>query len=320
MLKNIGKFGCLIAILSLPLVGVGQTYKLAITQIVEHPALDSCRQGIQDELAAQGFTVGDNLEWIFENAQGSIPNTVSIAKKFVGEKPDVIVSIATPSAQAVASAAKGIPQVFSAVTDPVGAGLVKSLQNPGAGISGVSDLSPINTHMELIKDIVPNLKTLGIVYNSGEANSATLVKLVKQAAQKMNFTVKEATVSRSSEVLGATQSLVGKVDAIYIPTDNTVVSAFESVVKVAEQANIPLISGDINSVERGAVAALGFNYYDVGRQTGILVAKVLRGEDPGKYPVETVQKTELYVNPGAAKRMGISLPDALVASAKKIVK
>lgn len=296
-----------------------QNYTVAVTQIVEHPALDAAREGVKDELAEQGFVVGENIEWVFENAQGSIPNTVSIAKKFAGLKPNVIVSIATPSAQAVAGSAKGIPHIFSAITDPVGAGLAVSLAEPGNGTSGVSDLLPIKAHMELVKKVVPNLGTLGVIYNSGEANSITLVRLVKEAAQEMGFSVKEATVAKSTDVLSAAQSLVGKVDAIYVPTDNTVISVFESVVKVAEQAKIPLIAGDTDSAKRGAAAALGFNYYDLGRQTGVMVAKVLRGEDPGTFPVETVQKTELYVNPAAAERMGITLSEELIASAKEVI-
>jgi len=294
---------------------------VAITQIVEHPALNSCRKGIKDELAESGFVEGKTLKWSFENAQGSPATAAQIAKKFSGAAPDVVVGIATPSAQALASSARNIPMVFSAVTDPVGAKLVASMDKPNEGnTTGVSDLSPIDSHMALVKTIVPHAKRLGVIFNPGEANSATLVDLVKQFAPQHGLTVVKAGAPKSSDVLAAARSLVGKVDVIYIPTDNTVISAFEAVIKVATQAKIPLISADTDSVKRGAIAAQGFNYYDLGRQTGKMVVRILRGERAGDIQPEGVSKTDLYLNPEAAKRMGITLSADLLASAKAIVK
>jgi len=294
---------------------------VAITQIVEHPALDAVHNGVKDELAAQGYTEGENLKLSFESAQGAPATAAQIAKKFAGEQPDVVVGIATPSAQALASSARGIPLVFSAVTDPVGARLVKSMDNANGGyVTGVSDLSPIDSHMALVKTIVPQATRLGVIYNPGEANSATLVALVKKFAPSHGMTVVEAGAPRSSDVLAATRSLVGKVDAIYVPTDNTVVSAFEAVIKVAAQADIPVISADTDSVKRGAIAAQGFNYYDLGRQTGKLVVQILNGKNVGDIQPQGVDKTELYVNPESAKTMGITLSDDLIKSAKQVVK
>jgi len=294
---------------------------VAITQIVEHPALDAARNGVKEELAAQGFVEGENLKWTYESAQGAPATAAQIAKKFAGEQPDVVVGIATPSAQALASSARDIPLVFSAVTDPVGAKLVKSMEdNSGSNTTGVSDLSPIDKHMALAKQIVPTAKNIGVVYNPGEANSATLVDLVKQFAPAEGLTVVTASAPKTSDVLAATRSLVGKVDIIYIPTDNTVVSAFEAVVKVAQQANIPVIAADTDSVKRGAIAALGFNYYDLGRQTGKIVADILNGKSPSEIPAQGVTKTELYVNPEAAASMGVTLSDEFISSAKEVVK
>ncbi len=294
---------------------------VAVTQIVEHPALDACRKGVKDELAEQGFIAGKNLKWSFENAQGSPATAAQIAKKFAGETPDVVVGIATPSAQALASSARHLQQVFSAVTDPVGAKLVKSMEKANGGnITGVSDLSPIDRHLQLIKTIVPKAKKLGVIFNPGEANSVTLVELVKKYAPKHQLEIIEAGAPKSSDVLAATRSLVGKVDAIYIPTDNTVVSAFEAVLKVAIEAKIPVISADTDSVKRGAIAAQGFNYYDLGRQTGKMVAAILNGKKAGEIQPEGVSKTELYVNPEAAKLMGITLSEELIQSAKEVVK
>jgi len=294
---------------------------VAITQIVEHPALDACRKGVKDELTDAGFVEGKNLKWSFESAQGAPATAAQIAKKFAGENPDVVVGIATPSAQALASSARGIQQVFSAVTDPVGAKLIKSMDKANGGnITGVSDLSPIDSHMALVKMIVPSAKKLGVIFNPGEANSATLVALVKKYAPDHGMEVVEAGSPKSSDVLAAARSLVGKVDAIYVPTDNTVVSAFEAVIKVATEAKIPVISADTDSVKRGSIAAQGFNYYDLGRQTGKMVVAILNGKKAGEIQPEGVSKTELYVNPESAKKMGVTLSEALIKSAKEVVK
>ncbi|TCS61004.1 ABC transporter substrate-binding protein [Varunaivibrio sulfuroxidans] len=304
----------------MPLAAQGAEKSVAITQIVAHPALDACRKGIKDALADAGYVAGKNLKWTYESAQGSPTTAAQVAQKFIGEAPDVIVAIATPSAQSVAANTKTIPLVFSAVTDPVGAKLVSNMEHPGKNITGVTDLSPIGAHMRLIKRIVPTVKRLGIVYNPGEANSVSLVNLVKSEAPKIGMSVVEAAAYKSSDVLDATRSLVGKVDAIYIPTDNTVVSAFEGVVKVAEEAKIPLFAADTDSVKRGAIAAAGFNYYDVGRQTGAMVARILNGEKPGDMAVEGVSKTELYLNLRAAAKMGVTVPTDIVKEAKDVIR
>jgi len=300
--------------------GVAGAASVAITQIVEHPALDACRQGVKDELASRGFVVGKNLEWTYESAQGSPTTAAQVAKKFAGLEPDVIVAISTPSAQTVASAARSTPLIFSAVTDPVGAKLVKNADKPGGLITGVSDLTPIGAHMDLIKRVVPSATRVGVIYNPGEANSVTLVGLVNEHAPAKGMSVVEAGATKTSDVLTAARSLVGKVDAIYIPTDNTVISALEAVIKVGMDAQIPVITGDTDSVKRGAVAALGFNYYDVGRQTGVMVARVLNGESPGDIAVEGVTKLELFVNPAAAEAMGVTLPAGMVDEAKEVVR
>ncbi len=293
---------------------------VAITQIVEHPALDAVRQGVKDVLQEAGWVEGENLKWNYQSAQGATATAAQIAKKFAGENPDVIVAIATPSAQAVAASARQSNIVFTAVTDPVGAKLVASWDAPGEKITGVSDLTPIDQHLKLIKDALPDAQRIGVIYNPGEANSVSLVKLVHQHAPELGLSVVEAASPKSADVQTATRSLLGKVDAIYLPTDNTVISALEGVIKVAQQADIPVFAGDTDSVKRGAVAALGFNYYDVGRQTGDMVVAILNGKAPGDIPVQGVQKTELYVNPQAAERMGLTLKPALIQRAKVVVK
>jgi putative tryptophan/tyrosine transport system substrate-binding protein len=296
-----------------------ETKTVAVTAIVEHPALDAARKGIQDELAVAGYEEGRNLRFVFESAQGNPATAAQIARKFVGDAPDVIVPISTPSAQAVVGATKDIPVVFTAVTDPVGAKLVSDLTRPGGNVTGMSDLSPIGLHLDLVRQIAPATKRLGVIYNPGEANSMTLLELIKREAPARQLEIVEAAAPRSADVLSAAQSLVGKVDAIYVPTDNTVVTALEAVVKIGTDNQLPVFAGDTDSVPRGAIAALGFNYYDLGRQTGQIVLRVLQGANPGDIPVEGVRITELYVNPSAAEAMGVTIPPDMLQRAKFVV-
>ncbi len=294
---------------------------LKITAIVEHPALDAARKGIKDELAEQGYEAGKNLSWEFQSAQGDVGTAGQIAKKFVGDNPDVIVAIATPSAQAVVAAARGsVPVVFTAVTDPVAAKLITNPDRPGANVTGVTDLSPLGAHLDLIKEMTPAAQRVGVPYNPGEANAVVLVEMLQQMAPSRGMEIVTASAPSTNDVLSAARSLVGKVDVIYVPTDNTVVSALESVIKVGIDAKIPVYAGDTDSVPRGAMAAVGFNYYDVGRQTGRIIVRIFEGEKPGNIPVEGVSKTELYVNPGSAKKMGVSISDAIIKRAKKVYK
>lgn len=292
---------------------------VAITQIVEHPALDAAHQGIKDELAEHGYRDGENLKLMHESAQGNSAIASQIARKFVGESPDVIVAIATPSAQTVAAAARNIPVVFSAVTDPVAAKLVKSWDKPGANITGVSDMLPIDQHLDMIQRIMPDAKRIGTVYNPGEANAAALIELLEERLAERDMTLVRGAATKTSEVLGAARSLVGKVDAIYLTTDNTVVSAAEAVISVGERSDLPVFAADTATVERGAVAAMGFNYYNHGRQTGAMVVRILEGAGTADMPVEIMEELDLYVNPAAAERMGITLPDDVIKDATKVV-
>lgn len=292
---------------------------VAVTAIVEHPALDACRDGIRDELAAAGYEEGKNLRFVYESAQGNPGTAAQIARKFVGERPDVIVPISTPSAQAVVAATSEIPVVFTAVTDPLEAKLVENRERPGGNVTGISDLSPINKHLALIKRVTPEASRVGVPYNPGEANAVSLLALLKSLAPDFGLAIVEAAAPRSGDVLAAAQSLVGRVDVIYVPTDNTVVSALEAVIRVGIDNQIPVYAGDTDSVPRGAIAALGFNYYDVGRQTGRMVLRVLKGEHPGNIAVEGIETTELHLNPKAAEQMGVSIPADLLAEARTVV-
>ncbi|TEW53605.1 ABC transporter substrate-binding protein [Psychromonas sp. RZ22] len=292
---------------------------IATTAIVEHPALDAVRDGIKSSLVENGYE-GDNLKFTYESAQGQPAIAAQIARKMVGDRPDVIVAIATPSAQAAVSVSRDIPVVFSAVTDPIGAKLVPSLKQPGGNVTGLSDMVNVKQHLELMKEFIPNLKTVGVPYNPGEANSVSSVAALKVAAAEMGIKIIESAAPKSSDVMIATKQLVGKVDAIYCPIDNTIISAVESVVKVGIDAQIPVFAGDTDSVSRGAVAAVGYNYFDLGRQTGDLVVRILKGEKPGEIDVKMAEGTNLYVNPKMAKRMGVEIPADALARATKIIK
>ncbi|WP_353858983.1 ABC transporter substrate-binding protein [Azospirillum formosense] len=296
-----------------------QTKTVAITAIVEHPALDATRDGVVEALKAAGYTPGDTLKVEYQSAQGNPATAAQIARQFAGARPDVIVPISTPSAQAVVASTRDIPVVFTAVTDPVGAQLVRSLDKPGANVTGVSDMAPVAEHVALIREIVPSVKRLGVLYNAGEPNSVSLVKALKDEAQKAGLTVVEATATKSADAQPAARSLVGKVDALYVPLDNTVVSALESVVAVGQQAKLPVFSADTDSVARGTVASIGFDYRQVGRQTGEAVVRILKGEKPGDVPVTFAKGTDLFVNPKSAAAMGVTIPEAVTKRATKVV-
>ncbi|WP_104399285.1 ABC transporter substrate-binding protein [Vibrio penaeicida] len=297
---------------------IAKTAKVAVSQIVEHPALDATRQGLLDGLKEKGYVEGKNLEFEYRTAQGNPAIAVQIARQFVGENPDVLVGIATPTAQALVSSTRSIPVVFTAVTDPVGAKLVGSMKKPGKNVTGLSDLSPVAQHVDLIKEILPNAKSIGVVYNPGEANAVTLVELLKEAADAKGLKVVEATALKSADVQSATQAISAKSDVIYAPTDNTVASAIEGMIVAANQAKTPVLGGATSYVEKGAVASLGFDYYQVGVQTADYVAAILEGAEPGSLDVNVAKGSDLVVNKTAAEKIGVTIPKSVLDRATSV--
>ncbi len=291
---------------------------VAVTAIVEHPALDAVRDGIKQTLKENGYS-GDQLKFTYQSAQGKPDIAAQIARKMVGDEPDVIVAIATPSAQAAVVASDTIPVVFSAVTDPLAAKLIPRLIQPGGNVTGLSDMANVKEHLALIKEFLPNLKAVGIPYNPGESNSVSMLAAIKVEAAKMGIKIVESAAPKSSDVMIATKQLVGKVDAIYCPIDNTIISAVEAVIRVGIDAQIPVFAGDTDTVARGAVAAVGYDYFDLGRQTGDIVVRILKGEKPGSIDVKMAKGTNLFVNPKMAALMGIKIPEAVLARATKII-
>ena len=293
---------------------------ISVNQFVEHPALDSVLKGLQDYLKDNGV----DAEFKVHNAQANMGTATQIGQQMIGEKSDLLVAIATPSAQATAQALSKAPadlkrpMLFTAVTDPVAAGLVDAVDKPGEFVTGVSDLLPTEKHLEMIMNYKPDIKKLAILYNAGEANSKAIVASVKELSDQFGFTVVEATAPKTADVYAAAKSLVGRCDAVFIPTDNTIVAALESVIKVGTQNKLPIFAADVASVERGAVAAMGFDYYKHGYQTGAMAKKILEGAAPGSLPVEFQKELQLQINLKAAEAMGAPAPDALVKQATKI--
>ncbi|MEF2231882.1 MAG: ABC transporter substrate-binding protein [Pseudodesulfovibrio sp.] len=292
-------------------------YVVSVTQIVEHPALDAMRNGVLDRLKEKGLDVAANVHI----AQGNSATNVQIISQIMGERPDLVLAIATPGAQAAAQKIHDRPILFTGVTDPVSAGLVKDLANTGGkNITGMSDFSPMDRHVALIREIVPGVQAVGVIYNAGEPNSVVLVNKLKEEAAKVGLTVEEATIANSSGVYQAAKSLVGRCQAVYVPTDNTVVSALESAVKVCKENRLPLIAADVDSVARGAVAAVAVDYYKMGLQTGDMAFRILaESENPGLMPVEFLNDLNLHVNKSAAAVMGVTLPEATLQRASKII-
>jgi len=293
---------------------------VAVTAIEEHPALIACRNGVRDALKAAGYEDGKNLKFVYESAKGDPAMATQIARRFAQSKPTVIVPISTPSAQAVVAATIGTPIVFAAVTDPLGANIVRDMHQPGGNVTGVSDLSPIRQHITLIEEITPGARKIGVLFNPRESNSYTLVQLMKKTAMADNLTLVEAPAPKPSDVLAAVQGLVGKADVIFVPTDNTIIAMLDTVIKVGVDNGMPVYAGDVNAVKRGAIAAIGLDYYNVGWQTGNVVIRILGGAKPGNIPVAIADKTILYVNPTIAAEMGLTIPADILSQADKVIK
>lgn len=267
--------------------------KIYILQIVEHPALNATRDGFIDELARLGYKQGENLELEVQSAQGNTALASQIAQKFVSNNPSIIMTLGTTASQTAMNAVKGtdIKVVFSSVTDPLSAKLVEDLKAPKGQVTGVSNYIPVEPQFVLFKKLLPKLKTIGVVYNPGEANSIALNAEMEKVAKKMGLSMVFATAPKTSDVLGASQSLCGKVDALFVCQDNTVLSAFKSVVKAANDCKIPAFVSDVDIVDQGARAALGPDQTELGRQTARMAVKILK--DPkGPLPqVEFPEKT-----------------------------
>lgn len=292
-----------------------QDVSISAVTIVSHPSLDLVYEGIKEGLADAGYVEDENLTLQFENPQGDQSTLTNIANTYANSDADLFVAIATPPAQALAQLIQDRPIVFASVTDPVAAELVESMEAPGGNVTGTSDQLPTDQQLKVIQEILPEVKSVGIVYSSAEVNAEVQAKAAIAAGEELGIEVKTATIANSSEVQQAAQSL--DVDAYFVLVDNTVVSAMEAMVQVAESKQALLVTSDPDSVQRGAAAALATDYKAQGKQTAGVIVRILQGADPASTPVEIQESLELVVNEEAAKRMGVTLPAELVAKADK---
>lgn len=280
---------------------------IAITQIVEHPSLNAIREGIVDELSNQGYIQGKNLKLIFESAQGSPVIASQIAQKFSSlPHLDVIIPISTSSTQPIVQRIKDKPIVFAAVTDPVAAKIVSSLDHPNTNVTGVADIPPLKEQLQYIKNCVPHLKTLGLIYNPGEANSFSFLKKLKELANAEGIQIEAAAAFKSGDVHTASQSLADHVDAIFIGNDNTVVSGLEPLIKTCLTSKIPLFMSDPDSVSRGAFSAYAYDQKDIGHQVGRIVVDILKGKKTSTIPVQKPDTLKLTTNPKTARALNLS--------------
>ncbi|MDH5695658.1 MAG: ABC transporter substrate-binding protein [Dehalococcoidia bacterium] len=317
----------LVLALALPLMSAcgpaapEKVYKVCITQIATHPDLDSNRQGIIDAMAEEGFIEGENVEYIVKNAEGDMTAAASIADYFVSLKPDLIHAITTPSSQTLVAAAEGtdIPIIFSSVTDPVSAGLVPSWTEAAPNVTGVSDWFEMPPQVEFVLEVLPDVKVLGTAYNAGEVNAAVQAEELRTTAPKYGLTVVEATAATTADVYAAGMSLVGRCEAVWIPTCNTVGGVgIESIIKVGEENKLPIFGSAAGMISKGLVGGCSVDYYWIGKQAGYMGVKVLRGESMANIPPLKSAVVKV-VYPAAAERMGITIPQAVIDAADIVV-
>ncbi|SEB36114.1 putative ABC transport system substrate-binding protein [Paramicrobacterium humi] len=298
--------------------GGKQKLSIGISQLVQHPALDAATEGFKKAFIDAGYVDGDTVNFDVQNANGEQSTAVTIAQSFASQDLDMVLAVATPAAQAAAQAITNIPVLFTAVTDAESAELVDSNEKPGGNITGTSDAAPIGDQLDLLQQIVPDAKVVGIVYSSGEVNSEVQVKAAEAAADERGMTIKSQTVTTANDIAQAAAAL-GDVDAIYVPTDNTVVSGISALVQYAEGKQIPIIGAEAGTVEGGAIATLGIDYEKLGHQTGEMALKILENDgDPATMPVEVSKEFSYVVNPGAAERMGVTIPEDILDKAETV--
>ncbi|MGM0124260.1 hypothetical protein IGI37_001634 [Enterococcus sp. AZ194] len=291
---------------------------VGVLQFVSHPALDEIYKGIQQGLEDEGYTK-DRIEIVFQNGQADQSKLTTMSQQLVQKKADVLIGIATPAAQSLATTTSEVPIVLGAVTDPVGAGLVADNEAPGANITGVSDKSPVEAQMVLAKELLPQAKTMGILYSSTEDNSKYQVAEAEEAAKKQGFQTKKMAVPSTNEVAQTVQVMSQDVDFIYIPTDNTIANAMQTVANEANKSKTPIIPSVDTMVAQGGLATVGINQFDLGVQTGKMAADILAGKsDPATTPVYTFTEGDTIINTSQAEKLGIEIPESLKGSAKLV--
>lgn len=291
---------------------------IGIVQLVQHDALDSANKGFVDGLKEKGYEEGKNITIDNQNAQGEQANAQTIAKQFTDSRKDLIFAIATPAAQAAYNATKDIPIVCTAVTDPVQAEIAKDWKSSGTNVTGTSDKVPVENQVKLLKELLPDTKTIGVIYNTSEANSVVQVNELKDAAEKEGLTVKEIGVTNVNEINQNLASALNEIDVLYTPTDNTVASAYSLVGKLCIDANKPIIGAEEAVVTKGGLATIGIDYYSLGKEAGYKAAEILDGKKPSEIEISTLSEMTFTINTDVAEKLNIKIPDNIAKDAKKV--
>lgn len=298
---------------------VDETIHIGLLQFIAHPALDDIRQGIYDGLGERGYVDGENIKIDYQNGQGDQSNLKMLAEDMMNANNQLLVGLATPAAQALNQASNNrLPLVMAGVTDPVDAGLVKSLDQPGRNVSGTSDLSPVSEQLDLIQKILPDIKTLGILYNSSETNAEVSVRAVKAEAEKRGITIKEATISQTNDLAQVGEKLAANVEAIYVPNDNTIASAMPTLIGITDEKQVPVFPAVDTMVSAGGLATVGVNQYQIGRDTANIIADAIEGADLSQYAIVNTEKTDMIINPNQAERLNLDLPKEVSENAKTV--
>ncbi|MGF7060169.1 ABC transporter substrate-binding protein [Brassicibacter mesophilus] len=291
---------------------------IGISQIIEHPALDSAREGFIDALKSKGYEPDKNVSIDTQFAQGDIALTSTIAQNFVSQNKDLILAISTPSAQSAKNSTSEIPILFTAVTDPVAAGLVKEINSPRGNITGTSDLSPIIKELELGQMLFPNAKNVGVMFNTSEVNSQVQLDMAKEAAKELSLNIIEIPVTNTSEIEAALSSKIKQVDYLFLPSDNLVASSLPMIAKIATDNKIGIIGVDEPMIKSGALACEGVDFYRLGHQTGLMAVDIIEGKEIKDIPVSTLKETQLIINEDVAKKLGVEIPQDLLSRATVI--
>ncbi len=295
-----------------------KTYNIGVIQYTEHPALDAAREGFVEALKEAGYVDGENINIDVQNAQSDQSNLKTISQKFVTDKKDLVLAIATPAAQSMAAETKDIPILVTAVTDPAESDLVESNEAPNTNVSGTSDINPVSDQIALLQQLVPDAKNIAIMYCSGEQNSVLQAKMAKEAADKLGISSKEETVSNTNDVAQVAESLIGKYDAVYIPTDNVLASSMPLLSSITNSKGLPVIVGEEGMVQGGGLASVAIDYTELGKLTGKMAVDIFNGKDIKTMPIQYTENPQLVVNKKVADEMGITIPDDVASKAKMI--
>lgn len=292
--------------------------EIGVIQLIQHSALDSANKGFVEGLKEKGYEEGKNIKIEQQNAQGKIDTAQQIAGQFVSSKKDLIFAIATPAAQAAYNATKDIPIVFTAVTDPVADNLVNSLESSGNNLTGTSDMANIDEQLALYTKVLPNMKTLGVIYTTSETNSVNQVNILKELAPKYNLKIKEIGIANINEISQNLSSALGDIDALYAPTDNNVAASYEQVAQIALTKNVPVLGAEPAVVKVGGLISKGIDYFELGKMAGEKAALILDGKKPSEIPVETMPELATTINTDVADKLGIKISDDILENATKV--